>query len=290
MTAVAPLLPFRDSTYALEDGRVVGYADMEPAGRATEIEDSGVAIYHMAGWFDGFTRDTLTMMTSLSNPSKLLAGPYHHLQGFEGAPIEYLRWFDWCLKGVENGIDKEPPYYIYTMGRNEWRFAEQWPLAEQKLTPYYLGPGNAITTAKPSAAEAFDEYVTDYTSRSGVGTRWLCVANGECEYGDRAEPDKKNLTYTTPPLTQDLEVTGHPWSPVVSVDGDGRRLFVYLDIDWGRRGHYVGGVKLPYGSWSPGPGSRTCPGLPRSSKMRRPWCRARWKSWCSISSPPRRCS
>jgi len=235
MTALAPLLSFRDSTYSLEDAGVIGYGDLDPAGRASEIEDSGVAIYHMGGWFDSFTRDTLTMMATLSNPSKLLAGPYHHLQGFQGAPIEYLRWFDWCLKGVENGIDKEPPYYIYTMGRNEWRFADQWPLPEQQLTPYYFGAANSITTTKPTEASAFDEYLTDYTSRSGLGTRWLCAAGSvsECEYGDRAEADKRNLTYTTPPLQQDLEVTGHPvvhlFTSSTATDG---AFFVYLeDID-----------------------------------------------------------
>jgi hypothetical protein len=235
MTALAPLLPFRDSTYSLEGDGVLGYGDLDPAGRASEIEDSGVPIYHMAGWFDSFTRDTFTMMTSLSNPSKLLAGPYNHLQGFEGAPIEYLRWFDWCLKGVENGIDKEPPYYIYTMGSNEWRFADQWPLPEQQLTPYYFGSGNSITTIKPADASAADEYVTDYTSRSGKGTRWLCAAGSvsECEYGDRAELDKKNLTYTTPPLQQDLEVTGHPVVHLfVSSTATDGAFFVYLeDID-----------------------------------------------------------
>jgi putative CocE/NonD family hydrolase len=235
MTAVAPLLPFRDSTYSLEDARVIGYGDVAPAGHLQQIENSGVAIYNMGGWFDGFTRDSLTMMATLSNPSKLLVGPYHHLQGFQGAPIEYLRWFDWCLKGVQNGIDKEPPYYIYTMGRNEWRFADQWPLPEQQLTPYYFGTANSITTTKPAEAGAFDEYLTDYTTTSRPNLRWSCPA-GQCqapEFGDRAELDKKNLTYTTPPLQQDLEVTGHPVVHLfVSSTATDGAFFAYLeDID-----------------------------------------------------------
>ena len=53
------------------------------------------------------------------------------------------------------------------------------------------------------------------------------------EYGDRAELDKKNLTYTTPPLQQDLEVTGHPVVHLfVSSTATDGAFFVYLeDID-----------------------------------------------------------
>jgi putative CocE/NonD family hydrolase len=135
MTEAAKLVPFRDSRYTAGDGSILGYRDGDVAGHLQQIEDSGVAIYNMGGWFDGYTRDTLTMQATMSNPSKLLMGPYFHDQHLENSGIEHVRWFDWCLKGVQNGIDKEPPYYIYTMGRNQWRFADQWPLPEQQLTP-----------------------------------------------------------------------------------------------------------------------------------------------------------
>jgi hypothetical protein len=233
MTAAANLVPFRDSTSTTEDGSVFGYRVSDVAGHLQQIENSGVAIYNMGGWFDGYTRDTLTIQGTMTNPSKLLIGPYFHIQSFEKSGIEHVRWFDWCLKGIENGIDKEPPYYIYTMGRNEWRFADQWPLPEQKLTPYYFGPDNVITTTKPAESGTFDEYLTDYTSTSETAGRWSCLASVNCEYPDRAELDKKNLTYTTPPLEQDLEVTGHPVVHLfVSSTATDGAFFVYLeDID-----------------------------------------------------------
>jgi hypothetical protein len=233
MTEAAKQVPFRDSTFTAGDGSLLGYRDIDVAGHLQQIEDSGVAIYNMGGWFDGWTRDTLSIMDTMTNPSKALIGPYFHIQHFENAGIEHVRWFDWCLKGVQNGIDKEPPYYIYTMGRNEWRFAYQWPLPEQQLTPYYFGTGNVITTTKPTEASAFDEYLTDYTSTSETAGRWSCVAGVNCEYPDRVEVDKKNLTYTTPPLQQDLEVTGHPVVHLfVSSTATDGAFFVYLeDID-----------------------------------------------------------
>ena len=233
MTEAAKTVPFRDSKYTAGDGSILGYRDMDVAGHLQQIEDSGVAIYNMGGWFDGWTRDTFTIQGTMTNFSKMLVGPYFHIQGFENSGIEHVRWFDWCLKGTENGIDKEPPYYIYTMGRNEWRFADQWPLPEQQLTPYYFGSSNSITTAKPTEASAFDEYLTDYTSTSVTAGRWACLAGVDCLYPDRAEVDKKNLTYTTPPLQQDLEVTGHPVAHLfVSSTATDGAFFVYLeDID-----------------------------------------------------------
>jgi hypothetical protein len=233
MTEAAKQVPFRDSTYTAGDGSLLGYRDSDVVGHLQQIEDSGVAIYNMGGWFDGYTRDTLTIMDTMTNPSKLLIGPYFHIQHFENSGIEHVRWFDWCLKGVQNGIDKEPPYYIYTMGRDQWRFADQWPLPEQQLTPYYFGSGNAITTTKPAEASAADEYLTDYTSTSQTAGRWSCLAGVNCEYPERAELDKKNLTYTTPPLQQDLEVTGNPVVHLfVSSTATDGAFFVYLeDID-----------------------------------------------------------
>jgi putative CocE/NonD family hydrolase len=233
MTEAAKTVPFRDSKFTAGDGSVLGYRDGDVAGHLQQIEDSGVAIYNMGGWFDGWTRDTFTIQGTMTNFSKMLVGPYFHIQGFENSGIEHVRWFDWCLKGVQNGIDKEPPYYIYTMGRNEWRFADQWPLPEQQLTPYYFGPGNVVTTTKPTGSGTYDEYLTDYTSTSETAGRWSCLAAVNCEYPDRAEVDKKNLTYTTPPLQQDLEVTGHPVVHLfVSSTATDGALFAYLeDID-----------------------------------------------------------
>jgi putative CocE/NonD family hydrolase len=233
MTATAPLVPFRDSTLVAGDGTTLGYPEMGVSGHLQEIEDSGVAIYHMGGWFDGYTRDTLTMQATFTNPGKTIMGPYNHSQHLETSGVEHVRWFDWCLKGIDNGIDKEPPYYFYTMGKDEWRFSDQWPLPDQKPTPYYLAADQTLATTAPIEAGAFDEYLTDYSATSGSGTRWLCLTAGNCEYGDRAVLDKKNLTYTTSPLESDLEVTGHPIAHLFlsSTATDGA-LFVYLeDVD-----------------------------------------------------------
>jgi putative CocE/NonD family hydrolase len=231
LVEVAEQLPFRDSVIESPWG-ALGYPVPSPSGHLQEIEDSGVVVYNMGGWLDGWGKDTLTFQETLSNESKLLMGDYDHTQGFENFDIECVRFFDRYLKGVENGIDEEAPIYIYTTGREEWSFVDAWPLPDQVDTPYYFEADGALSTDEP-AAEGSDDYTVDYTTSSGLDTRWTAVAGYASDYKDRAEEDEKCLTYTTPPLDADVEVTGHPilhlYTSVNATDGD---FFVYLeDID-----------------------------------------------------------
>ena len=47
----------------------------------------------------------------------------------------HLRWFDYWLKGIDNGIVAEPRVKVFVMGANRWREAEEWPLPETQYTP-----------------------------------------------------------------------------------------------------------------------------------------------------------
>ena len=67
------------------------------------------------------------------------------------------------------------------------------------------------------------------------------AVGGGFQYPDMTENDKKALTYTTGPMTEDLEVTGHPvvhlWISSTAEDGD---LFVYLEeVDAEGFSHYI---------------------------------------------------
>jgi putative CocE/NonD family hydrolase len=52
-----------------------------------------------------------------------------------------LRWNDHYLKGVNNGIDREPPVELFVMGINEWFQFEDWPVSGTRFTPMYLSSG-----------------------------------------------------------------------------------------------------------------------------------------------------
>ena len=236
LVTLADQMLFRDSLVDTPYGTPMGYPTASPSGHLEEIEASGVAIYNMGGWKDCYSIATISFQETLGNESKTLIGDYDHTQGFDAFDIECVRFFDRYLKGIQNGIDEEPPFYLYTTGREEWRFAEEWPLPEQRMTPYYLDAGGVLSESKPSSGGT-ESYPVDYTTSSGEKTRWLAMTGEPSVYEDRAGEDEKCLTFTTEPLEEDLEVTGHPvlhlFVSSSASDGD---FFAYLE-DMDAEGH-----------------------------------------------------
>ncbi|MBC7230961.1 MAG: CocE/NonD family hydrolase [Actinobacteria bacterium] len=236
LVELAGRMPFRDSVVEAPWGEPVGYPVASPSGHLEEIEASGVAIYNMGGWLDCYSTDTISFQETLRNESKTLIGDYDHTQGFDAFATECVRFFDRYLKGIDNGIDREPPYYIYTTGSGVWSFLEEWPPEGQTAAEWYFDAGGGLVDGM-TAAEGVDEYVVDYTATSGKNSRWLAMTGRPSVYEDRSEEDLKCLTYTSAPLEEDLEVTGHPVLRLqvasTATDGD---FFVYLE-DLAEDGH-----------------------------------------------------
>jgi uncharacterized protein len=201
-----------------------------------DIKASGVGAYGIGGWYDAAPAQALAAWKLWGG--KVIIGPWAHTTAGEMAKIEHLRWFDYKLKGIRNGIDKEPPIYYYTFNApagKEWQFASQWPLPEQKPIKFYFGPGPTRTSASsndgmlvsqiPSTMDEKDSRAVDYSVKvfeeGGVdkfrenSRTW----NGDME----KSTDAKGLTYTTAPLTTNMQVTGipvvHLWAASTSTDG-----------------------------------------------------------------------
>jgi hypothetical protein len=204
-----------------------------------------------------FPRDAFLYFSNLSNPKKIMIGPWAHPElGSLDLSTELLRWFDYWLKGIDNGIMNEAPIYYFTMGNGKnsgWHSAWQWPLPSEKRTNYYfegIRSGSldsvndgSLSVALPPSSGGADEYQVDYSATSGKATRWAAG------YDVMTQPysqtmmfnDQKGLTYTTPPLTAKVEVTGHPvvhlWVTSSAKDGD---FFVYLeDVGEARYSKYI---------------------------------------------------
>lgn len=217
------------------------------------IMESGIPVYIYDGYFDGFSRGCIELYNTIkaTNPSKMILSPgYHGLGPFWkglGIPlpnfdVEHLRWFDRWLKGIENGIDKEPPIYIYVINGEGWRFEDAWPLPQQVMTNYYFEAGHTLATTRTTCGS--DLYRANYAHDSRYGTvsspfvypgvggnRWLSIGGmAPNELPWRTQKDLQCLVYTSAPLQQDMEVTGHPivqfW---VSSTADYGDFFVYLE-------------------------------------------------------------
>jgi len=156
-------------------------------------------------------------------------GPWFH-GGFakfdQGA--EYLRWFDYWLKGIDNGVLDEDPVHYYVVGADEkaaWRSSKTWPLSNEQRTDYFFHSGKSgsidsindgILSVNLPENTGADRYFVDYTTALTVDNRWTYTAGGgtdipgQLPYAGQSENDRKGLTYTTDPLEHPLEVTGHP--------------------------------------------------------------------------------
>ena len=53
-----------------------------------------------------------------------------------------LRWFDYWLKGKDNGVADEPAVHVFLMGENRWLDLQQWPPAGITYTSLYFGQGS----------------------------------------------------------------------------------------------------------------------------------------------------
>jgi uncharacterized protein len=129
-----------------------------------------------------------------------------------------LRWFDWVMKGIDNGMAREKPVKIFVMGKNVWRDEDSWPLARAKNRLYYLHSGGRaktlnrdgeLSSVRP-ATEPPDKYV--YDPADPVLTKGGAIGGG---YGDQGPSDQRTvearsdvLVYTTPAFDEDMEVTG----------------------------------------------------------------------------------
>jgi len=213
-----------------------------------KIAASHVAAYIMGGWFDGWTRDTVLWYRNYPNSKKLLIGPWFHpATGQVDLADEYLRWFDYWLKGIDDGITREPPVTYFTLGAptgHQWRFAKSWPPASIRVRHFYFQKGRSgsvpstndggLATRQPAQdSAARDEYRIDYTTTVGIDNRWTLTGAGGLghqPYLHLRDNDAKGLTYTTKPLPSATEVTGDPivhlWITCSTSDVD---LFAYLE-------------------------------------------------------------
>lgn len=250
---LGPNTAFIDDDWEYTDGNkkhtVTAY-NVGPASALAAVMESGIPIYNHGGWMDPFIRGTTELYSTLkdTNPSKMVidagyhegTSPYWEYFGEDEEKvlskygIEMLRFFDRYLKGIQNGIDTEPPIYIYNMNGDGWRSENEWPLARQQLKTYYFSKDGELDTG--SASPGKDLYQVDFKHDARWGesyqtSRWQMMSPDEMPV--RTEMDKKSLTYTTLPLTQDTEVTGHPivdfWASSTASNGD---FFIYLeDVD-----------------------------------------------------------
>ncbi|MHA1266847.1 MAG: CocE/NonD family hydrolase [Candidatus Helarchaeota archaeon] len=127
-------------------------------------------------------------------------------------PMWYFQHF---LKRGGKDIHKIPTFQIYILNRKIWRFFNWWPPKGKELKLYLHSDGLANTrfgsgvlSIKPPVEEPFDEYEFDPLNPVPTqGGRHLFFVSGP---HDQSKVEKRPdiLCYTTPKLTEGLEIIG----------------------------------------------------------------------------------
>ncbi|HEX6718091.1 MAG TPA: CocE/NonD family hydrolase [Pyrinomonadaceae bacterium] len=223
---------------------------------------------HGGGWHDLFLKGSIKNYTGLHHDAataearagqRLIVGPWAHAPTSPAGKIgdvvfgkdavlditaTALKWFDYSLKGIKNEYSTGAPVRLFIMGENVWRDEQEFPLARTRYTKYYLHStkgansiiGDGLLSVTLPAAERKDEF--DYDPQKPVptiGGRLCCGQALPPGPADQRPNESRSdvLVFSTPPLTEDTEVTGfislELYASTSAVDTDFTALLVDVD-------------------------------------------------------------
>ena len=217
----------------------------------------------MSGWFDDNgmgTTEALDLVQSWDKGTwKAVLGPWKHSGNAQydlhalrlgdnalryDMDILCMKWLEHFLKGVDNGIEKTPAVEYYTIGENQWKTAESWPVETSERKMFYLDGGDIGLGQKSSANGTGEACENGALPKMGSanGTGEACgrgvlsdtlpktsgsedyvydpdhpsvhiidMSENELEVPEEYTDEEKRadmLSYSTPVLTEPLTVTG----------------------------------------------------------------------------------
>ncbi|MCA9034904.1 MAG: CocE/NonD family hydrolase [Planctomycetaceae bacterium] len=122
-----------------------------------------------------------------------------------------VRWFNYHLKGVRNGVMSEPTVRYYVMGAvdepsapgNTWREADDFPPLS-RLTSMFLDAGGRLVMRKPDQEDDGTTYHSDPNHPMQIpGTAFPGAKDARA-----FEEQSDVLTFTSEPLSEPVEWTG----------------------------------------------------------------------------------
>src|SRR6185369_8058733 len=223
---------------------------------------------HAGGWHDLFLKGSIKNYTGLHQQAataearagqRLIVGPWAHAPTSPAGKVGdvtfgkdavldntsmTLKWFDYSLKGIKNEFSSGAPVRLFIMGNNVWRDEQEFPLARTRYTKFYLHSskgangiaGDGTLSVTSPGVEKKDEF--DYDPQNPVptiGGRLCCGVSLPPGPADQRANEARSdvLVFSTPPLTEDTEVTGYIsvelYASTSAVDTDFTALLVDVD-------------------------------------------------------------
>lgn len=188
-----------------------------PYWQARSVADAAhrvrVPVGLLSGWYDAFLADTLDAYRVLHQRGqqvRLTVGPWGHSGLGDDWPAMFRDGFSWLrahLAGDQSQLGPAP-VRVFVLGHGgHWRDLESWPPPGVASCRWYLHPGRTLGRDQPpdSPADRFRYDPADPTPSLGGAT----LGAGDGPRDDRRLESRADvLTYTSPPLTENLVVAG----------------------------------------------------------------------------------
>ena len=186
------------------------------------------AVYAVGGWADPYSNAIPRMLSGLTCPRKALIGPWAHeypQRALPGPQIgfvqECLRWWDYWLKDIENGIMEEPqlrawmpdsiaPSTHYEERPGRWVAEAKWPPKNDESQTWYLNRNGLNQNAETDKPMLFP---TSQTVGLNAGVWFPMGAAGEFP-GDQRSADSGSLCFTSEAFYDGMEILGNPEATV----------------------------------------------------------------------------
>ena len=186
-------------------------------------------VYAIGGWGDAYSNAIPRLLMGLSCPARGLTGPWIHKYPHFAKPEpamgflqDSLAWWDYWLKGKDNGVMDKPLYQIFMMDGvkpqpfyevrdGRWIAEQAWPSANVRRQQYFLnreglagspGISTALTLCSPQ--------------NTGIACGEYCAMwQGPESPTDQRQDDSGSLVFDGAPLSTAVEILG---APVVELD------------------------------------------------------------------------
>ena len=181
------------------DGEYNDFWDMEACNQEPHFHRAAdIPGVFSGGWYDPFAAATTNQYAEMAErnetPQRLIMGPWIHngmrsgttragdvdfgprsAYGHDVYNAMRLRWFDRWLKGVDNGVEDDPPVRIFVMGGGDgkrnavgrlnhggrWRSEPEWPIRRAVRRELYLRSGGRLAADRPDTGDLPSTYTHD---------------------------------------------------------------------------------------------------------------------------------
>ncbi|MCK5443604.1 MAG: CocE/NonD family hydrolase [Maribacter sp.] len=179
-------------------------------------------IFMISGWYDGYRDSTPKILENCDVPQKAIVGPWNHTFPHMADPApsiewrkEAIRWFDYWLKGIDNGIMKEPKMAAFIRDghgpgvpdeiKGKWKWIDQWPPKDLDYRTYFLQKGSKLDTLNTDR----DVEILEYKAAAGIEASGSVMWWGDWS-PDLKKSDEHSLVYESGPLEKDISILGFP--------------------------------------------------------------------------------